>query len=123
MKRTKKYEAALTAYRSETRTKLKAEIDNSELYEWLEKRLWWWNASEGKWTKGNKPSNSIFKNDDDVASGVIRWRVMAHPDDVEKAVKLAKKTPGLRVIDVSEPYPNRKGAGVRVYLTAVLDTQ
>ena len=48
---------------------------------------------------------------------------MAHPDDVENAVKLAKKTPGMRVIDISDPYPNRKGAGVRIYLTAVLDTQ
>lgn len=123
MKRTKKYEAALTAYRSETRAKLKAELDNAKLYEWLEKRLWWWNASEGKWQKGNKPSNSIFATDDDVASGVIRLRVMAHPDDVETAVVKVKKTPGIRVIDISEPYENRKGAGVRIYLTAVLDTQ
>lgn len=123
MKATKKYKAALSAYKTETRKSPGAEIDNAKLYEWLEKRHWWWNASEGKWAKGNKPSNSIFKTDDDVASGVIRLRVMAHPDDVEHAVKLAKKTPGMRVIDISEPYPNRKGAGVRIYLTAVMDTQ
>lgn len=123
MKRTKKYQEALKAYISETRQALHTKTDNAELYEWLESRRWWWGASEGEWQKGNKPSNSIFKTDDDVASGVIRLRVMAHPDDVENAVKLAKKAPGMRVIEVSKPYPNRKGAGVRVYLTAVLDTQ
>jgi len=123
MKATRKFNAALTAYKTETRKIVTMPIENDKLYEWLEKRHWWWDASEGKWNKGNKPSNSIFKTDDDVASGVIRLRVMAHPDDVEIAVKQAKKTPGMRVIEVSDPYPNRKGAGVRVYLTAVLDTQ
>ena len=122
MKRTKTYQAASQKY-YEIEKAVAVKFDNDELYAYLERKGFWWNADTGEWCKGNKPSTSIFKTDDDVASGVIRLRVMAHPDDVENAVKLAKKTPGMRVIDISDPYPNRKGAGVRIYLTAVLDTQ
>jgi hypothetical protein len=49
---------------------------------------------------------------------------MAHPDDVQKVVRMLGRH--LQITAVSDPYPNRKGPGVRVYiegkLRAELDT-
>jgi hypothetical protein len=59
---------------------------------------------------------------DDQPTGVVRLRVMAHPDDCGKAIALLKKKLGKDAVltEVSDPYENRKGAGVRVYSTLVL---
>jgi hypothetical protein len=121
MKQTKKYRAGLKAYKAFKGSRLTRTFENDELYQMLADKGFWWDAANGEWTNRKQPSNSIFKTDDDVASGVIRLRVMAHPDDVDHTVALVKKTIGMRVIEVSDPYENRKGAGVRVYLTCVLD--
>lgn len=121
MKRTKKFVAAETAYGNIKNKRVVHWHTHEDLYQLLENYGFWWDAKNGEWTNRKQPSNSIFKTDDDVASGVIRLRVMAHPDDVDHTVALVKKTIGMRVIEVSEPYDNRRGSGVRVYLTCVLD--
>lgn len=73
------------------------------------------------WVKRNPESTSIFADADGNATGAVRLRVMAHPDDVEAAVEALRKVPGMWIAEVSDKaYPNRKSAGVRVYVTAWL---
>lgn len=116
-KATKKRIAAETALR-----KLGKRVFNSKtsemLYEELAAAGYWWDSGAGEWKEGKPPSTSIFENDDDLPTGVIRLRVMGHPSDMAKAVATARLS--YKVADVSDPYPNRKGPGVRVYITCTL---
>ena len=93
-------------------------MKNDKLYSELEAQGHIWNAKNGLWERGSK---SIFKDAAGAPSGVIRFRLMGHPEDVDKAVSAARKIQGYQMIDVSEHYPNRKGEGVRVYCTLVKD--
>jgi len=73
-------------------------------------------AKLGTWERGSK---SMFKDADGAPSGVIRFRLMGHPEDINKAIASARMLKGYQLIEVSEPYPNRRGEGVRVYCTLV----
>jgi len=116
-KRTAKRVAAETTLRQ-----LGKRVFNSKtsemLYEELTTAGYWWDSAEGEWTNAKKPSTSIFQDDYDMPTGVIRLRVMGHTDDIQKAVAAARRA--FNVADVSEPYANRKGPGYRVYITCTL---
>lgn len=94
-------------------------MTNDDLYGFLTDKGHIWNAKAGAWEIG---STSMFSDSDGDATGVVRLRVMAHPDDVLKAVKLLKQKLGkdAQIVEVSDPYPNRRGTGVRIYSTLVL---
>jgi len=66
-----------------------------------------------------RKSGSSFVDVDGKPSGLIRLRVMGHPSDVQKALTHIK-TMNLRVIEVSDEYQNRRGDGIRVYVTTLL---
>jgi hypothetical protein len=96
---------------------------HDELYAALASAGYAWNSASGKWEKSKRPirtdgtaSQSIFSDDDNQPSGVYRLRVMAHPDEVDNIVRNFQRQIG-GVVEVSDHYPNRKGGGVRVYLT------
>ncbi len=116
MKHTQKYLAGLeTAGKIGLVTGRK--IENAELFDMLQLRGWFW--VDGEWTD-QRPQTSIFESggQDALPTGVYRLRIMAHPDDVDKVVKLLGRH--LKITDVSDPYPNRKGPGVRVYVEGKL---
>lgn len=93
-------------------------MDNDTLYGRLEAAGYIWDSKLKHWKRGSK---SMFKDADGDASGVIRFRFMGHPDDVHHTIKAIKDSLPhfLRLVEVSEEYPNRRGAGVRVYATLV----
>lgn len=82
-----------------------------------------WDAKAGTWAASKRPiradgveSKSIFSDDNNQPSGVYRLRVMAHPAELAGIVADLRKK--LTVIEISEKeYPNRRGEGVRIYLT------
>lgn len=112
MKRTRKYEAAKKRIR-ELGLRPGKRKENAEIYQLLESHKQIWDAKAGLWIEGTK---SMFG--DDEPSGIVRLRVMAHPDDVQKAIRDVEAS-NLKVVEVSKEYPN-KGPGVRVYLTCML---
>lgn len=117
MRKTAKYTAAQKQARL---LKIKATLAHEDLYNALVAAGWFWNSKTGQWEQG-KQQTSMFAGDDDTPSGVIRLRVMAHPQEITEAVRLVKTAPGMRCIETSGEYPNRRGIGVRVYLTFVRD--
>jgi hypothetical protein len=119
MRKTAKYTAGLKKAQD---LKLKLAMEHDALYKGLQEAGYHWDSDSQKWEEGKPQSTSMFaSDDDDTPSGVVRLRVMAHPKEIAQVVTLAKKTPGMRCIDVSGEYPNRRGIGVRVYLTFVMD--
>jgi len=66
-------------------------------------------------------SGSIFEDGDGLPTGVFKVRVMANGNEIAPVcanVSRALVNTGMSVIDVSDKsYPNRNGAGARVYLT------
>lgn len=124
MRRTAKYKSAITRALIE-KIPLGSKADQTVIYDILEKAGWYWNSKLGEW-ENLKRSNSMFKNDDGEPTGVIRLRLMSHPGDMERFMELmseALDSYGIKVVDESNLYPNRRGAGVRVYLTATLPTE
>lgn len=118
-KMTAKRVGAIAALKAEGSTPRElSNKDSDTLYTTLESSGYWWNATDGEWQKGKPPSTSIFKDDDGVSTGIVRIRLMGHPDDMPDAIASAKKC--FEVAEVSALYPNRKGPGVRVYITALL---
>ena len=103
--------------------KLPAETENAKQYEILEGAGYTWHR--GEWKQRDKAerlatkSGSQFTDVDGNASGLIRLRVMGHPDDVHNAIHRIKAA-NWRVIEVSEPYHNRRGDGYRVYITCLM---
>ncbi len=97
--------------------------DHESVYQELNDNFFFWNRKKGKWEhKEHAPSNSVFQADDGTPTGIVKIRVMAHPDDLESAIASLKKCPGIRVIEISEKtYKNRKGTGERIYTTVILD--
>ena len=120
-RKTRKYNAAMATVRSNKITLKKR--DHESVYEALNSANFFWNAKSGTWEhKKHAPSTSVFRADDGTPTGIVKIRVMAHPDDVEHAIVRLKNTPGIRIIEISEKaYKNRKGTGVRYYLTAILE--
>jgi hypothetical protein len=48
---------------------------------------------------------------------------MAHPDEIEDVLEIVQEaldTYGVQVIETSDQYPNRRGPGVRVYVTCMM---
>lgn len=120
-RKTRKYNSAMRTVRSQKI--ILAKKDHEAVYEALNNANFFWNATSGEWEhKQHAPSNSVFQADDGTASGIVKIRIMAHPDDLESAIMALKKCPGIKVIEISEKtYPNRKGTGERIYTTAILD--
>lgn len=115
MKRTRKYNAGRKRLQELTHGQYIPQMENDVLYQKLEndhKQIW--DHKQGEWMEGNK---SMFG--DDEPTGVVRIRVMAHPQDVHNAVHYLKGT-NFKIVEVSDEYPNRRGSGVRVYITAQL---
>jgi len=88
--------------------------ENADLYRLLESKKHIWDHKQGEWIEGSK---SMFG--DDESTGVARLRIMAHPHDVQQAIQYLRGT-NFRIVDISEEYPNRRGSGVRVYITCML---
>lgn len=120
MRRTRKWKAA---QRCNTINKLGIIArENDSFYEKLEAKNYFWFPKDGAWKqRENKPSTSVFEADDGSPTGVIKIRVMAHPNDLEATIKALKQATGFKVIEISESYQNRKGSGQRIYTTAILD--
>lgn len=93
--------------------------DNENLYAMLETKGFWWNGKTRKWEKeSTKPSPTIFADKKGNASGLMRLRLMCHPDETQWLIRALQKNPEFEVIEVSEKtYANRHGAGERAYLT------
>lgn len=89
---------------------------NAQAYEALNRRGYHWNGED--WTESDQ-STSIFAKNDGKATGVIKLRLMAHPGDMSKLIRTTQAA--FNVTSVSDAYPNRRGAGVRVYVEAVLE--
>lgn len=120
-RKTRKYVAGLaTAKIAKIRI---GKRDHESVYEALEDNNFFWQPRKGIWEhREHAPSTSIFEADDKTATGIVKIRIMAHPDDLENALKAIKSATGLKVIEISEKsYKNRKGTGERLYTTAILD--
>ncbi len=116
MRKTRKYVAAKKRLRElKIRTHKR---ENADIYALLESHRQIWDNKSGKWIEGTK---SMFG--DEQPSGIVRIRVMSHPADVQRAVTEIKQHAQLKVVEVSDEYPNRRGIGVRVYLTCMLKDQ
>lgn len=94
-------------------------LDNDTLYRRLNAAGHIWNSKAKNWERG---STSMFTDADGEPTGVIRLRFMGNEADVFAAVGTVKKNlpQGAVMTEVSDPYPNRRGAGVRIYATVVL---
>jgi hypothetical protein len=115
MRRTAKYVAA-----ESTAKLLKLRFTPRTLYDRLQEAGYIWDNRKGVWERG---STSMFKDDQGLPTGVIRLRLMAHPEDVDRACELLQvqlSAAGARLFDVSAQYPNRRGAGTRIYATVLL---
>jgi hypothetical protein len=119
MRRTAKYDAAL---RTLSANKLTI---NGDLYATLAANQFAWNSEDQTWFKTKRPVDptgrekaSEFTDDENLPSGVVRLRLMGHPDDLKVLLPILKSA--LNMIEISEPYPNRGGAGVRIYTQAKL---
>ncbi|MBX3082800.1 MAG: hypothetical protein KF716_14265 [Anaerolineae bacterium] len=103
-------------------------LDHETLYETLNDLYYMWDhkvAGGGKWTllSGEEREftgslGSMFVGRDGKPSGIFNLRLMAHPQDIEAAIKTLEKY--FHLGRVSDPLPNRGGEGVRVYVTAKL---
>lgn len=101
--------------------------NQDDLYETLINEHYAWDAKSGEWKQSKRPirsdgveSVSIFTDENGKATGIYRLRLMAHEQVIGAVV--AEMRAKLHVIEVSEKeYPNRRGDGVRVYLTCAFD--
>jgi hypothetical protein len=93
--------------------------DNENLYALLESKGFWWNGKKKAWEKeSTRPSTSIFADKKGKATGIMRLRLMCHPDETEWLIEALCDNPHFAVMEVSEKtYANRHGAGERAYLT------
>jgi len=98
------------------------------LYALLERADYYWDSSDQGWHKGDENSRargqfsgSKFEDGDGLPTGVFEVRVMANGKEIASVcadVSRALVNAGMSVIDVSDKsYPNRRGPGMRVYLT------
>jgi hypothetical protein len=110
------------------RGRMQWNASHEELYATLEHTGYYWDSGDQQWHKGDANSRargqfsgSIFEDGDGLPTGVFKLRVMANGDEIGQVcadVSRALVDVGMSVIDVSDKsYPNRHGAGVRIYLT------
>jgi len=120
-RKTRKYVAAMTMIKA-SRIYL-TKRDHDSVYEALEDNNFFWQPRKGCWEyREHAPSTSVFEADDGTPTGIVKIRIMAHPDDLAPAIKALKSAYGLKIVEISDKtYPNRKGTGERVYTTAILD--
>jgi hypothetical protein len=98
-------------------------VENEELYAILEKNGFWWNGKSREWEKeATRPSTTIFADKNGEATGIMRLRLMCHPDETQWLIDALHDNPHFTVIEVSEKtYANRYGAGERAYITIKRD--
>lgn len=97
--------------------------DNDALYVLLENKGYWWNGKKKAWEKeATRPSTTIFADKKGKATGIMRLRLMCHPNEVQWLIDALHDNPHFTIIEVSEKtYKNRHGAGERAYLTIKRD--
>lgn len=91
--------------------------ENQDLYDKLAAAGWFWYPKDSQW-KQEAPQTSIFETADGQPTGTVRVRLMGNEQDCKSAVFAIRRT--LDIAEVSEPYPNRKGPGTRIYVTVQL---
>lgn len=93
--------------------------DNENLYEMLESKGFWWNGKKKAWEKeATRPSTTIFADKKGKPTGIMRLRLMCHPQEVQWLIDALHDNPHFTIIETSEKtYKNRHGAGERAYLT------
>lgn len=119
MKHTAKLMAAL---RMINQLNLPTASEQSGIYNNLERAGYYWNSETQIW-ENLKRSSTMFANDDGLPTGVIRLRVMAHPGDMDQLMEVIRESLdsyGVTIQEESNPYPNRRGPGLRIYITGVL---
>ena len=106
-----------------------AGLPSDELYKALEGAGYRYDSKTAQWQAarpapngGRVSANSMFETDDGLGSGIVRLRLMAHPSDMQALIDAIKGAPVLRIDEISLSYPNRRGTGERVYITAILST-
>lgn len=128
-KQTAKYVAAVQKARELGIQSITGEPGES-LYPKLAAQRYAWEPDRGTWEQTNLPVNtqgaelkSMFMDGDGLPSGTFRLRVMCHPQDVAGVAALLKERLGPIITEVADKvYENRKGPGVRIYLTCKLPT-
>ena len=119
-KQTAKYKAAVAQGRIQG---LNHTFDDSaKLYDALERAGWFWDSEAGTWGQYQK-STSMFQDDEGLSTGVFRLRLMADPGDMDRLLELIQEaldTYAVVTTEVSPLYHNRRGPGVRHYLTCSL---
>lgn len=123
MRKTAKLDAAIKMLLELNLYKGRSFASADDHYALLAENGYGWDAKAVKWIKSAREIDSrgriklsMFSDDDGLPSGTYRLRVMAHPDEIEAVIRKLKEV--LIVMEVSEhAYPNRKGQGVRAYLT------
>lgn len=124
MRNTAKYSRALETARTvlEAAELRKVKGENATLYDALEQRGYFWDAENAAWLDFQK-STSLFESDSGLPTGTFRLRLMAHPGDMDRlldVVGAALAAQNCEISEVSSRYPNRRGPGVRVYLSCQL---
>jgi hypothetical protein len=130
MRQTKKLieaQKAIKGLPSGERGLMKRNPNQEDYYSILEKAGYWWDSRDQQWHKGDdnaraqgKFSGSIFEDGDGLPTGVFRLRVMVNPNeaaDVCAEISRALVAHGMSIVEVSDPYPNRRGVGIRIYMT------
>lgn len=115
MRNTAKRIAALKTLKSATR-KDQSRYESQRLYDTLEGLNYWWDAQAGEWKNTRPPSTTIFKDDEGASTGLVRVRVMGLNADAQQLIT-SMRAGGWTLVETSDAYPNRKGPGVRYYLT------
>lgn len=97
--------------------------NRDELYNELLKHGFNWDGKTQSWDKNNRWLGSAFEDAHGKPTGHVKLRVMTHPQQEEKIVGIiceALQNAGIEPKEVSESYPNRKGVGVRTYISLEL---
>lgn len=123
MKNTAKRVAALAAVQGLIPTPFM--LESESLYTELEAKGFFWYPKDGAWRQEAKQT-SEFELANGKPSDVFKIRLMAHPDvlpHLAKRIQIALQSYGSESItEVSEKtYPNRKGAGARVYMSGLMN--
>jgi hypothetical protein len=114
---TRKLERALI-WINQAKLPIKPLGSHAEIYAAMEAACWKWDGSD--WSKQDRPVTSSVFGDGETGSGIFHLRVMAHPAECVEFVSYVTETlraSGYKIAEVSEPYPNRRGVGTRVYIT------